>query len=221
MDDPAFTTGAGVSIRSTSYGKGQRTRDKLLDAAYDAILKKGFGGTSIDELVEATGITKSGFFYHFRDKGDLARQLLTRFLEEDDSVMDELTTLAEQGADDPMQRFLLFLDHYAEMMDEMEELHPGCLVAAIIYQEQAYDYELRSILQDATIRWRERFKRWFQAIERDYQPILPVDLDTISDSFSAVVEGAIVLSRALNDKQILGRQVRLFRQMVKTVYGVA
>ena len=104
MDDPAFTTGAGVSIRSTSSGKGQRTRDKLLDAAYDAILKKGFGGTSIDELVEATGITKSGFFYHFRDKGDLARQLLTRFLEEDDSVMDELTALAEQGADDVRQR---------------------------------------------------------------------------------------------------------------------
>lgn len=220
MDDLAFTAGAGGSIASTTSGKGQRTRERLLDAAYDAILKKGFGGTSIEELVEVTGITKSGFFYHFRDKGDLARQLLTRFLEEDDSVMDELTALAEQGADDPMQRFLVFLDQYAEMMDNMEELHPGCLVAAILYQEHAYDQELRGILQDATLRWRERFRRWFQAIELDYQPIVPIDLDTISDSFSALVEGAIVLSRALKDKQILGRQVRLFRQMVKTIYGV-
>lgn len=77
-----------------------------MDAANDAILTKGFAGTSIDELVEATGITKSGFFYHFRDKGDLARQLLVRFPEEDDSVMDDLTARAQALSDDPMRRFL-------------------------------------------------------------------------------------------------------------------
>ena len=59
------------TVESEGRTKGERTRDRILDVAYDAIIHKGFAGTSIDELVEAAGITKSGFFYHFRDKTDL------------------------------------------------------------------------------------------------------------------------------------------------------
>ena len=201
--------------------KGERTRERLLDAANDAILSKGFAGTSIDELVEATGITKSGFFYHFRDKGDLARQLLVRFLAEDDAVTDALTAQAHARSGDPMQRFLLFLDLYADMMDEVDEVHPGCLVAAVIYQEQAFDRDVRQMLFETAMRWRERFRSWFQAIDAQYTPVAPIDLDTLADSFSAVVEGSIVLTRALGDPKLLGRQLRLFGTMIRTTYGVA
>lgn len=201
--------------------KGERTRERLLDAANDAILSKGFAGTSIDELVEATGITKSGFFYHFRDKGDLARQLLVRFLAEDEAVMDELTARAHALSDDPMQRFLTFLDLYADMVDEIDAVHPGCLVAAVIYQEQAFDRDVRQMLFETAMRWRARFRSWFEAIDARYAPVTPIDPDTIADSFSAVVEGSIVLTRALGDPKLLGRQLRLFRTMIQTTYGVA
>src|SRR3546814_10625097 len=63
-----------------STRKRSQTRERLLDFAYGAIIEKGFAATSIEELVEAAGITKSGFFYHFKDKNDLARQLLERYL---------------------------------------------------------------------------------------------------------------------------------------------
>ena len=209
-----------VPLKAALHSKGKRTRERLMDAANDAILTKGFAGTSIDELVEATGITKSGFFYHFRDKGDLARQLLVRFLEEDDAVMDELTARAQALSDDPMRRFLYFLDLYADMMDEVDEVHPGCLVAAVIYQEQAFDRDVREMLFETAMRWRERFRLWFEAIEEQYVSVTPIDLVTIADSFSAVVEGSIVLTRALGDPKLLGRQLRLFGSMVKATYGI-
>ena len=155
-------------VQSAASGKGERTRARILDAAYEAIIQKGFAGTSIDELVEAIGITKSGFFYHFRDKGDLARQLLVRFLAEDDAVMDALTARAKQLADDPLQQFLLFLNLYAEMVDEMNALHPGCLVAAVVYQEQAFDREIRCLKSEAVMRWRERFLAWLEPIDAKY-----------------------------------------------------
>jgi len=202
-------------------GKGERTRERLLDAAYDAIIQKGFSGTSIDELVEITGITKSGFFYHFKDKGDLARQLLARFLVEDDAVLDELTVRARQSAEDPLARFVLFINLYAEMLDEMEALHPGCLVAAIVYQEQAFDREVRRLIGDAALRWRLRLRGWFDAIDTRYRTVMPLDPDALADGFSAVIEGAIVLGRALRDPGLVGRQLRLFRDMVKASYGVA
>src|SRR3546814_788374 len=51
-----------------STRKRSQTRERLLDFAYGAIIEKGFAATSIEELVEAAGITKSGFCYHFKDK---------------------------------------------------------------------------------------------------------------------------------------------------------
>ena len=56
--------------------KGSVTRERLLELAEAGVLKKGFSATSIDELISAAGITKSGFFYHFRDKRELAETLM-------------------------------------------------------------------------------------------------------------------------------------------------
>ena len=46
------------------------------------MLEKGFAATSIDELIAAVGITKSGFFYHFKDKSELAKALMLRYIDE-------------------------------------------------------------------------------------------------------------------------------------------
>ncbi len=56
--------------------KGARTRERILDLAYDAVIM-GFSATSIEELVTEAGVTKSGFSCReHRDKNDLAHQML-------------------------------------------------------------------------------------------------------------------------------------------------
>ena len=52
--------------------------------------EKGFAGTSIEEVIAAVGITKSGFFYHFKDKNELAKALLIRYVEREDALFDDL-----------------------------------------------------------------------------------------------------------------------------------
>lgn len=42
--------------------KGRDTKERILDVAEAAVLEKGFAATSIEELVAAVDITKSGFF---------------------------------------------------------------------------------------------------------------------------------------------------------------
>ena len=46
-------------------------------------MKPGIGDVfdGIDEIIAEAGITKSGFFYHFRDKNDLAKALLQRSID--------------------------------------------------------------------------------------------------------------------------------------------
>ncbi len=210
-----------VQLRSAGATKGERTRTRILDVAYDAIVHKGFAATSIEELVEAAGITKSGFFYHFKDKHDLARQLLERFLAEDVEILDALECRARALSDDPLQSFLIFLNLYAEMMDEMPELHPGCLVATITYQEQMFDSAVREMNAESVIALRLRFVDWLEQIVARHPPKVLVDLTALADSVTVIVEGAIILSKLMGDRQLMGRHMRLFRDHVKSIFGAA
>lgn len=212
-------TGPAVQLDPGAPSKGERTRTRILDLAYESIVEKGFAATSIDELVEAAGITKSGFFYHFKDKNDLARQLLQRFLDEDKGIIDTLEQRARELSDDPLQSFLIFLNLYSQLLDDMETLHPGCLVASITYQERMFDAEVRRMNADYLLKLRQRFERWVDEILESNQPRDPVDAAALADHFTAIVEGSIILSKAMRDEGLMGRQTRLFRQYVKLLFG--
>src|SRR5690606_5492461 len=112
--------------------KGEQTRERILDIAQDAVLHKGFAGTSIDEIIAEAGITKSGFFYHFKDKNDLAKALLQRYLDTEWVLFDELFKKADELSEDPLHSFLIFLKLFAEMMGDLPNGHPGCLAASYV-----------------------------------------------------------------------------------------
>ena len=211
-------TGPAVQLESSARTKGEKTRERLMDLAYASIVEKGFAATSIEELVEAAGITKSGFFYHFRDKNDLARQLFERFLDEDEGIMVTLENRARELSDDPLQSFLIFLNVYAQMMDDMEALHPGCMVATVTYQERMFDADVRQMNVDYLRRMRERLARWLSEIVDKYPPRIPVDVEELADHLN-VVEGAIIQSKALRDESLMGKQTRLFRNHIKLLFG--
>ncbi len=211
-------TGPAVQLEAAGQSKGERTRARILDLAYEAIVEKGFAATSIDELVEAAGITKSGFFYHFKDKNDLARQLFERFLDEDERIIDTLEQRARELSDDPLQSFLIFLNLYAQLMDDMETLHPGCLVATITYQERMFDAEVRQMNVDYVLKLRRRFEQWLGEVMVRNQPRQEVEATALADHLTAIVEGSIILSKALRDEGLMGRQTRLFRNYVKLLF---
>ena len=212
-------TGPTVQLESSARTKGERTRERILDIAYESIVQKGFAATSVEELVEAAGITKSGFFYHFRDKSDLARQLFERFLAEDEAIVGTLATRARELSDDPLQSFLIFLNLYAQMMDDMDGLHPGCMVASVAYQERMFDSDLKQMNVDYILRMRQRFRDWLEEIIVGNPPATEVDIDALADGLTTVIEGAIILSRSLRDPSLMGKQTRLFRNHVKLLFG--
>lgn len=217
LEQPADKSVPRVQCASKP-SKGELTRKRLMDIAEDAIIHKGFAATSIEELVEAAGITKSGFFYHFRDKNDLVRQLVSRYVEEDNSILDSLSERARSLSDDPLQSFLIFLRLFGEMMDDLPNVHPGCLVASVAYQERIYDKEVSRLTREAVLGWRARFHAWLEEIAAAYPPRLEVDLEALADSFNVMADGAIVTSRAVGDKKVVGQQARLLHDFVKLLF---
>ena len=126
--------------------KGNETRERILDIAEAAVLAKGFGATSIDEIIAEAGITKSGFFYHFKDKNELARGLLSRYGQRLDQLLADIFGRAGELSDDPLQRLLIGLTLFAEHMAAMPGGHPGCLVATMSYQDRLFDREVRGMV---------------------------------------------------------------------------
>jgi AcrR family transcriptional regulator len=198
--------------------KGEQTRARILDIAQDAVLHKGFASTSIEEVIVAAGITKSGFFYHFRDKNDLAKAMLQNYLDNEWEVFDQLFVQADEMVEDPLHAFLAFLKMFADLMGDLPNGHPGCLVASYVYQDQLFSRDVRDMTTEGHRIWRERFRERLDIIAARYPPKLDIDLDDMADMLSAVADGGIILSKSLHDPKLLPRQILLYRNFIKLVF---
>lgn len=47
------------------------TKGRILDAAAEAFMRRGFGSTTIDDIADEVGATKGLIYYHFRSKFDV------------------------------------------------------------------------------------------------------------------------------------------------------
>jgi TetR/AcrR family transcriptional regulator, transcriptional repressor for nem operon len=198
--------------------KSSDTRERLLEVAEAAVLAKGFAATSIDELIAAVGITKSGFFYHFRDKSELAKALLVRYLDNDKALLDDIFRRGDELNEDPLHGFLVSLKLFAEMMANLPAAHPGCIAASFCYQDTLFNQEIRDLNADGLIAWRRRFRARFDLIAVRYPPRETVDLDALADMAATLVEGGLILGRALKDVTLLPRQILLYRDFVRSIF---
>jgi AcrR family transcriptional regulator len=202
-----------------SERKGTDTRERLLAAAESAVLAKGFAATSIDELIAAVGITKSGFFYHFKDKAELAKALLLRYLNHDRVVLDDIFRRGDELHEDPLHGFLVGLKLFAEMLANLPQAHPGCIAASFAYQDTLFNREIRQLNADGILAWRNRFRERLDLIAKAHPPRAETDLEALADMAATLVEGGLILGRVLNDVTILPRQILLYRDLVRSVFA--
>ena len=53
-----------------------RTRQRLLQAAFQEIYKSGFRGTDLDAILKVAGVTKGAMYHHFKNKEALGYAVL-------------------------------------------------------------------------------------------------------------------------------------------------
>ncbi len=196
---------------------GAATRTRILDAARQLVLQQGFAGSSVDEIIASAGTTKGGFFHHFPTKQALAHGLVERYVGEDMQLLEDLLTRAERLSDDPLQQLLLFIGLQEELVDELGDV-PGCLYASIMYEQELVDERTRELIAEAVRAWRTRTRTKLDEVVAKYPPRVPVDLDALADQGLAVYEGTFVLSRALDEPELLRGQLRHFRTYLELLF---
>ena len=199
--------------------KGEATRENILEIAQSLMLQKGFSGTSIDEIISASSITKGGFFYHFESKNDLAKHLMLKYQHEDEIFFNSLFDRADELSEDPLQQMLIFLKLLAEAMEKLPDVHPGCLVATFTSANQQLNDEVKNVTADCTLSWRELFAQHLEKINQQHPMKIDVSINELSDMLSTILEGGIIISRTLSEQKILAQQILQYRNYLRLIYG--
>lgn len=68
------------SVKLATKPEKTNTRDKILRAAFKIFHKKGYNGTSIQDIIEAAKVPKASSYNHFRSKQQLAIEVLDLYV---------------------------------------------------------------------------------------------------------------------------------------------
>ncbi|MEE2943872.1 MAG: TetR family transcriptional regulator C-terminal domain-containing protein [Pseudomonadota bacterium] len=88
----------------------QRNRDLITDAGLNVFSQYGFRGATLDQIAEASGLSKPNILYYFTGKEDIYVTLLNRIL---DGWLDPLDELDPNG--DPISEIVAYVERKMEM----------------------------------------------------------------------------------------------------------
>lgn len=199
--------------------KGEITKENILKIAEGLMLQKGFSGTSLEEIIAAANITKGGFFYHFENKNELAKHLMLKYQQDDEVFFNGLFERADELSEDALQQMLIFLKLLAKAMENLPDVHPGCLVATFTSANHQLNDEVKNVVAECTLSWHELFASRLEKISQQYPMKIDVTINELSDMLITIIEGGIILSRTLSDQKILAQQILQYRNFLRLIYG--
>jgi TetR/AcrR family transcriptional regulator, transcriptional repressor for nem operon len=102
------------------------TKQRLIGAGLQMLLKHGYNDMGIQALLAATGTPKGSFYHHFRDKEDFALQVLDSYMA---AVHDGLDACLQDASRPPLARVRDFFE--TTQRSYREEGYMGCLIGGL------------------------------------------------------------------------------------------
>jgi AcrR family transcriptional regulator len=132
VSQPAVTDEVPTTAEEANEAPQASTRERILDAALDLFIEKGFDGASLREIAEQLGFTKAALYYHFASKDDILMALHMRFHEFGREALSQMgdepvtlatwATLMGQLVDQMLAQRKIFLMHERNQA-ALEKLH--------------------------------------------------------------------------------------------------
>ncbi|HTO99667.1 MAG TPA: helix-turn-helix domain-containing protein [Myxococcales bacterium] len=178
----------------------QQTRKRILAAASGRFRARGYAATGVDEVMSAAGLTPGGFYGHFRSKEELLREALGAALEQTRSGL--LAGL--DGVEGPA----LLRAVVGRYLSRTHRDDPagGCPVPALAAELAREGAGLKRNLET-----------YLEAIVVAMAPRIPAAPGLSPEdrvlATTALLAGALLLSRAVQDEELSGRILRAARRL--------
>jgi TetR/AcrR family transcriptional repressor of lmrAB and yxaGH operons len=167
--------------------KGDRTRARLIDAARTLIEERGYFGAGLNEVIVAGRAPRGSLYHHFPGGKD---QLTAEALATSAREIDGLIRGLADGAPDTRTLIEVVLDALADRMEEAGYTK-GCPIATVALEVAATNDLLQKACADAYDSWQRALND--RLVADGHAPARAQDL---ACSLLALIEGALVLSRA-------------------------
>lgn len=198
---------------------GSDTKQKILVVAKELALKQGHVSTSIDEIIEKTGITKGSFFYHFSNKQELSYALIEQFSSIEMQILEENLVKCKKLSKDPLQQLLIFVGLIQEIHADLEINHIGCLFASYSYQNQLNDEKVKALVDKTLDEWKNELANLIKEAVKKYPSKVDVKPFDLADLFLVTLEGAYVMSRIKNDPVIVQSHLEQYKNYLEAIFN--
>ena len=177
---------------SKEMSKGELTRREIVKKAAPLFNRKGYAGTSLSDLMQATGLQKGGIYRHFSSKQQLAGEAF-------DYTWEKAVTGRLEGVENvpnSVQRLKKMIDNFVE---KREGLVPGgCPLMNTAVESDDGNAHLRARAKKALEGWTARLtKITAEGIARREISAGTNPLD-LAQLIISSLEGALLLSRLQN-----------------------
>jgi AcrR family transcriptional regulator len=197
---------------------GRDTRERIIQAAMELFWLKGYGSTSIADILSRSQVNSGSLYHFFPGKQDLLIAVLEAYR---DGIRPMLLEPAWGNVADPVEKLFALLGKYRSLIVETE-CDYGCPIGSLALELHEADPAVRRLLA-------ENFENWVGAVEgcleeaRDRFPP-DADLRALAELALTVMEGGVMQARTHRDVAHFDRsvaQLRVYFEMLTVKEGEA
>jgi TetR/AcrR family transcriptional repressor of nem operon len=187
--------------------KGEQTRRKIIAAAAPIFNKRGYEGSSLNDLMQATGLKKGGIYRHFSSKEELAAEAFEYTWEAARNA--RLLHLEEKsnGIEKLKQLIANFVAHRSPIPG-------GCPILNTAIDADDGNPVLRTHVATALQSWIASLQTIVKQAKKRGETLAGVDPKAVATLVVASLEGALMMSRLMrNDEPLRSVQQHLNRYL--------
>lgn len=191
--------------------RSEKTRQYIIEQTASIFNKKGYTGTYLSDLTEATGLTKGSIYGNFKDKNEVALEAFKYNYSTIVSTIRDCMAPCERADD----KLIAFLESYKMNHKAIFE-NGGCAILNTSVDSDDGNIILRNEVSKALINWREKL---IQIIDKGIvkQELKPIDANAFALKMIAIIEGSIMIAKILDDPEALVKNMNTFKQDIKDI----
>lgn len=182
------------------------TKGRIVAAAMELFWEKGYGSTSIANILGRAGVNSGSLYHYFPGKQDLLVAVLETYR---DGIGPMLLEPAWEGVDDPVERVFALLARYRELIVATDCLY-GCPIGSLALELHEPDPPVRE-------RMAQNFDAWTAAVRGCLEQAgdrFPsgTDFAALAEFALTVMEGGVMQARTHRDVAYFDRSVAQLRR---------
>ena len=190
--------------------KGQRTRHHIVATAAGVFNVRGFAGTSISDVLEATGLEKGGLYRHFASKDELALAAFDHAVKVQRAHHDAVQLRAQS----PFDKLLACIDAVAESVSK-PAISGGCPILNTAIEADDTHGALRARAAAAMREWQAGVARIAQGAIDAGELRSGADPKTVAAILISALEGAVMTTVLLRDPRQMASTAEHLREWVR------